>query len=161
MRLAPTQLLLVAMGAYLAVLIQIGVFGAWPLFGGQPHLIALGAVVFLVGGRLDLAAVWLLLGGGLIDLLLPVRFGVTLLPLATVYVILLLLQARSVEAPNWLGVVVLGVLLILGAELPVTIMTNQWRSLLSDLLVGGLILIPISWYLMRRLELRHRGLTVR
>jgi hypothetical protein len=149
------------LGAYLAVLVQVGVLGAWPLLGGQPHLIALGAVVFLVGGRLDLGAVWLLLGGGLIDLLLPTRFGFTLLPLVIVYGLLLLLQSRSIEAPNWLGVVALGLLLLVGSEMPLVILTGDWVLLLHDLVAGTLILIPIAWFLMRRLDLRRHGLIVR
>ena len=161
MRLGNPIPILIALGAYAAVLGQVGVLGSWPLLGGQPHLIALGAVVFLVGGRMDLGAIWMLVGGGLIDLLLPVRFGSTLLPLLVTYGLLTVLLTRSVETPNWIGTLVGGLILLVGTELPLVIITGAWVQLRNDLLAGTLILIPIARYLMHRLELRRHGLVVR
>ena len=152
---------IVALGAYLAVLIQISVLGSWPLFGAQPHLIALGSVVFLVGGRLDLAFIWILVGGGLYDLLLPLPFGWTILPLTLVYGALTLVLHRFFDAPTWLGILILGAALLLGAELPLTVRFSLWPQLLRDLLAGLFILASFAAVLVRRLELQRRGLEVR
>lgn len=152
----------VALAAYCAVLVQVGVFGAWPLLGGaQPHLIALGAVVFLVGGRLDLGLAWILVGGAFYDLLLPLRFGWTLLPLIVTYGILLLVLRRFFDAPTWIGTMALSTALLLGTELPVVIRFGLWQQLMLDMSVGFLIVSPFAAFLVRRLDLRRQGLTVR
>ncbi|MBI4185848.1 hypothetical protein HY524_02285 [Candidatus Berkelbacteria bacterium] len=152
--------LLVGLGAYGAVLLQVSVLGSWPLLGGQPNLIALGAAVFLVGGRLDLGLIWILVGGSWLDLLLPVRFGSTLLPLLLTFGLLRLLLTRFVESPSWIGTIVVGLLLLVGSEAVVVVQLGAWHQLLVDLVAGTILLMPIAWILMRQLSLRHHGLVV-
>lgn len=147
--------------AYLTVLVQIGLLAQWSPFGGQPHLIALGAVVFLVIGRTDIGLIWMVVGAGLIDLLLPVRFGITLVPLLLAYAGLSLALNRFVDAPSWLGTIVLGLLLVTATELPIAILAHNYQRLLPDLGLSVLLLLPLASLVTHPLRLRRLGLTIR
>lgn len=147
--------------AYLAVLAQVGILGAWPPFGAESHLIALGSAVWIVHNRPDLGVVWIVIGAGLIDWLLPVRFGTTLVPLLLAYAGLSLIVQRFVTAPSWPGTVVLGLILVLCTELPLIIISHEYRRLLPDLGLALLLLLPLSRLVTQPLRLRRLGLAVR
>ncbi len=151
----------IALLAYLTVVIQVGVLAQWPPFGAEPHLIALGATVFLVTDRSDLGLVWLLVGAGLIDLLLPVRFGVTLLPLMIAYAGLSVLLTRLIETPSWLGTIALGLALVLAAELPLALLVGKVGRLLPDLGLALLVLLPLASLVTGPLRLRRLGLVIK
>lgn len=151
----------IALLAYVTVLVQVGVLAEWPPFGAQPHLIALGTTVFLVIGRHDLGFVWMLIGAGLIDLLLPVRFGLTLVPLVAAYAVLSVILRRFVDEPSWLGTIALGLILLLAAELPLAIIYGGYRQLLPDLVLGLMLLLPVAALATHPLRLRRLGLSIR
>lgn len=151
----------IALLAYAVVLIQIGLLAEWPPFGAQPHLIALGAVVFLVIGRTDLGLIWMLVGAGLIDLLLPVRFGITLVPLLLAYAGLSLTLNRFVDAPSWLGTIAIGLLLVTATEAPLLVVAHSYARLIPDLGLSLLVLLPLASLVTHPLRLRRLGLTIR
>lgn len=137
------DLLVVSLGAYVAVLVQVGVLGAWPLLGGQPNLIALGSVVFLLLQRPILGLWWILIGGSLIDLLLPVRFGSTALLLVLAYIGLAVAIRRVAETlPWWMGVV-FSLLLLTASELPLVVYTRDWHQLLLDGGAALILMVPV------------------
>lgn len=153
--------LLIALFAYGVVLVQVGVLSQWPPFGAEPHLIAIGATIFLVNGRTDLGLVWMVVGAGLVDLLLPVRFGITLVPLLIGYAGINVMLNRLVEAPSWLGCLALGLVLTFVTELPLMIVGQAYGRLWRDLLLALLVLMPLASLAVRPLRLHRLGLTIK
>lgn len=149
------NLLSTAIAAYLTVVFQIGVLGNWPLLGGQPHLIALGSVIFLLTNRPKLGLYWILVGGVLVDLLLPIRFGFTLLPLLIAYGCVSVLLRSTFEAASWWSGLIVGIVLVFCTELPITIFTGNWHQLGFDLLAASIIMLPISTTLATKLTARR------
>lgn len=152
--------LMAAVGAYGAVLLQISVLATWPLFGGQPSLVAVGGAVFLMMRRPVLGLWWVVTGGVLVDLLLPARFGVTALPLVLSYIVSQSLLRWAIEGVGWWNSLVLGLFLLVSAHLPVTIMTGAWTQLLHDLAAGALLLLPISGFIASFLGPVQSGLRI-
>jgi hypothetical protein len=137
------ETILVVFGAYLTVLIQIGFLGAWPLIGGQPHLIALWSIIFPILHRPMLGFWWILIGSSLIDLLSPARFGSTLLPLMIAYIAVAYVTRRVTETPSWWMSVGFSLLLLLASELPLVFYTGSWHQLVLDLGAATIIMVPI------------------
>ena len=152
-----TEVLVVSIGAYLTVLVQVGLFGAWPLLGGQPHLIALGSVLFPLFHRPVLGLWWIVIGGSLVDLLLPAHFGSTAVPLLLAYLVVAYATRRVTETLSWWVSVALGMLLLLASELPLTLYTKDWRQLLLDLGAGLILMIPICTILAATGEASRSG----
>lgn len=137
------DILVVSIAAYIAVLVQVGVLGAWPLLGGQPHLIALGSVLFPLLHRSTLGFWWILIGGSLIDLLLPARFGSTVLPLLVAYLAVAYATRRVTETPPWWMSVVFSLCLLAASELPLVLYTKDWSQLLLDGGAALVLMVPI------------------
>jgi hypothetical protein len=137
------NVLLIIISAYLAVLVQVGIFGAWPLLGGQPNLIALGSIVFLFFHRPVLGLWWIVVGGSLIDLLTPARFGSTVLPLLVAYVGVAYATRRETETLSWWLSVVFSLLILLVTELPLTIYTQNWHQLALDVGAAIILMVPV------------------
>ena len=155
-----SALLMTGLAAYLTVVIQIGVLGNWPLFGGQPHLIALGSIVFLVMHRPTLGLVWILLGGGLIDFLLPARFGITLLPLLIAYSVVAFMTRSTIDTASWWGSALMGLVLVALTQLPLAFYTQAWHQLGFDLLAAVIFILPISTTMAARISSRRYHVTV-
>lgn len=135
--------LLVMMSAYVAVLVQVGIFGAWPLLGGQPNLIALGSIIFPLLHRPTLGLWWILIGGSLIDLLSPARFGSSLLPLTIAYIGIAYATRRETETPSWWLSVAFSLLMMIASELPLTVYTQNWHQLALDVGAAIILMVPV------------------
>lgn len=146
--------------AYCTVLLQIGVLGVWPIIGGQPHLIALGSAVFLMLHRPVTGLWWLIPGAACIDLLLPSRFGITLIPLFLGYVGVSVLLRWAIEGAAWWHTVLVGIVLVAVSELPLTILTAEWLQLALDLGASMLILLPLGIAIARLLGPVRTGLRI-
>ncbi|MBI2589698.1 hypothetical protein HYW32_01580 [Candidatus Berkelbacteria bacterium] len=143
------QWLIVALIAYITVLAQTGPLAAWPLMGGQPNLIALGALPFLVLGYAELGLGWILIGSALIDLILPLRFGSTFLPLLLVYSSLGIFLKREIQTPPWWGVILMALVLVATAELVLAWRQNAWEQFWLDLRAAGILSFLGAWPLLR------------
>ncbi len=125
--------------AVATVVVQVTALAAWPIFGGQPHLIAVGAALFLAFRRPADGLWWVLAGGALFDLLLPARVGTTLVPLLVAYLALAAAARWVVETYPWLGGIAAALVLLVATELPLAAMTGGWRQFGHDLAAGAAI----------------------
>lgn len=143
---------------YLATLLQIGLLGAWPLFGGTPNLLVLGSLFFLLSGNERHGLAWVAAGGVLLDLLLPSPFGLVVLPLVLSYGMAALALRRWLVQPTWFIAMLLGLVMLLVTELPLTIYAEGWLQLVRDLGAGFLLLVPVTWWLTWRALPTQHGL---
>ncbi|MEK7184021.1 MAG: hypothetical protein AAB701_00680 [Patescibacteria group bacterium] len=150
----------VVLAAYVSVLLQVGMLSAWPLFGGQPNLIAIGAAAFLMVNRPVLGLWWIVSGGILIDLLLPARFGITLLPLLVGYAACFTLLRWAIDIAAWWSTVLIGFVLLFVAELPLIFISGSSQQLPYDLLAGCIVLVPIGIILSYLLAPVRSGLRI-
>ena len=152
---------LIAILATLVVIIQVQLLGAWPVLGAQPHLIALGAVLFCALERFELGLVWILVGSLFVDSLLSARFGVTTMPLLIVYGSTTVLLRRYVhDVPIW-GYALLAIIFVGFTELPLTIGSqfDGWQ-LVRDAFVGALLILPLAVFATHQTSTRRAGLRI-
>lgn len=147
--------------AVLTVLFQVNVVAVWPIFGGVPHLIALGSVPFALLGGPTAGLTWVIAGATLIDLLLPAQFGVTLLPLLLVYGLMRLLVRHVVNTPTWWSISLLGVLAVAGTELILVLLTGDWFQYGRDLRAAIVFSVPMGLLAGQEVTTRHSGLRIR
>lgn len=147
--------------AILAVLLQVNVVAVWPVFGGVPHLIALGSVPFALLGGSPAGLTWVIVGAGFIDLLMPTRFGVTLVPLLLLYGLLRVLARHVVNTPTWWSITLLAVVVVAGTELILAIATGNWPQYGRDLLAAAVIAFPMGVFAGQVVTTRHSGLRIR
>ena len=150
-----------ALAAALVMQVQVNLLAVWPLAGGAPHLIAFGVVPFALLADLRAGLIWIIVGAGLLDLLLPVRFGVTLVPLLVVYGVIRLLARHVVNTPTWWSVAGLAVLAVGGTELLLAITTGNWRQYGRDLFAALILALPLGFLVGQTVTTRHSGLRIR
>lgn len=129
---------------YVLLIIQIHILGVWPLVGGQPHLIALVAPLFLILDRPTLGLAWCAIGGLTIDALSSVPLGTTTLPLLLSYGAAAHLTRRVIDLGTWWMVAILCLSFVLAAELPLGLIQHGWRQFGSDLTAAVLLAVPLG-----------------
>lgn len=139
----------VIIGAWLANLVQVSVLAHLNLFGGQPNLIAIGAVCFLLLGRTNLGLIWIYIGSGLFDALLG-TYGITTAPLLFAYGISYLLLRHIFNNLPWLATIIIGLILLGSSEVLIAIKYNAWVQYIKDLSFGLIILGPLTFYIKEK-----------
>lgn len=134
--------------AYLTVLLQTNVLSLGIIFGGQPNLIALLSVLFIITRRINVGIWWIFIGEGLIDLLLPTRFGFSLLPTLLGYGLIFMLFRYVINSPSPIIIIITGLLMVIAAESMLVASNQAWPQLINDL-GASLIIITIVMILGR------------
>lgn len=155
------EAIFVLVAAYLVYLLQISIFAAWPIFGGLPNLIALLSVFFIVLDRPILGFIWLIIGGVLIDLNLPLVIGVTVIPSIVTYYLAYLLTKRLFRNHDLILIIAMGSWILIGSELVLTIISRDWWQLVKDWRASLLILVPLAILVNRKLKPYQMGLKLR
>lgn len=155
------EAIFVLVAAYLVYLLQISIFAAWPIFGGLPNLIALLSVFFIVLDRPILGFIWLIIGGVLIDLNLPLVIGVTVIPSIVTYYLAYLLTKRLFRNHDLILIIAMGSWILIGSELFLTIISRDWWQLVKDWRASLLILVPLAILVNRKLKPYQMGLKLR
>lgn len=146
--------------AIIAVELQVNVLAVWPVWGGVPHLIALGSVPLAILGDLRNGLVWILVGAGVLDLLTPARFGITLVPLLVIYGLIRLLARHVMNTPTWWSITGLSVLAVLVTEVVLVITTGEWGQLGRDLRAAFILALPLGALVGQLVTSRHSGLRI-
>ncbi|MBI4032103.1 hypothetical protein HY374_00175 [Candidatus Berkelbacteria bacterium] len=150
-----------ALLALIIVEVQVNVLAVWPVLGGVPNLIALGSVPMALLSDFRSGLVWVLIGASLLDLLIPVRFGTTLIPLLVIYGLIRVLARHVVNTPTWWSVTGLALLAVGGTELPLALLVGNWPQYGRDLVAATLIAIPLGVIVAQAVTARHSGLWIR
>lgn len=147
--------------AILAVQLQANVFAVWPIAGGVPHLIALGSVPYALLGATRSGVLWVIVGAGLLDLLAPVRFGITLIPTLIGFALTRLLARHVVNTPTWWSIAGVSLLVVAVAELGLVLMTQDWLQYFRDLRAALFLVLPMGFLVDQVIGGRHSGLRLR
>ncbi len=140
------DILLISLAVWIANLAQITLLANLNLFGGQPNLIAIGAIIFLMFSKFNLGLIWIGVGGIMFDTLLG-AIGVTTLPLLIAYGLSYFLIRHLFNNLPWLISFLLGLFLLSASEIVLVFYYNHWEQLWRDLSFGGIILAPLTFYI--------------
>lgn len=143
--------------AYGIVLLQATVLSIWPLFGSQPHLIALTSLVFLVFNRPSWGLGCILVGSGLMDLWLPAWLGITLGPLLIAYGLVWWVFKKIINNLPWWALTLLGALMVAISEAWIVLLWGEWKQFSHDILVSALIGAPIFYWATQHRQMFNRG----
>ncbi len=152
---------LLGLALYGLLVIQVQVLGSWPLLGGQPHLVALSAPIFLCTNRAKLGLGWCVIGGLAIDALLLTPLGTTTLPLLAAYGFVVLLTRRAIDLGAWWTITLLAIGFVLSAQLPLAALQDGWSQLGWDGLAATVLAIPLGIIVASRGSDERQGLRVR
>lgn len=140
------DILLINLAAWATNLVQISVLANLNLFGGQPNLIAIGAIIFLMLGKFNSGLIWIASGGFIFDILLG-SLGATTLPLLASYVLAYFLVRHIFNDMPLLIALIIGLMLLSSSELVLALRYNNWEQFLKDLSFGALILLILIFTL--------------
>lgn len=84
-----------------AVLVQISLLPQLSFYGGTANLILLVIISLVLIKREKDAILWTIIGGTLLDLFSPIRFGVYLFILLIIYFLLTILIKKLLATPPW------------------------------------------------------------
>lgn len=143
------DILLIVLAAWLTNLVQISFLVNLSLFGGQPNLIAIGAIVFLMLGKFNAGLIWIASGGFIFDALLGAP-GITTLPLLAAYGLSYLLVRHLFNDMPILIALAVGLILLASSELILAFSYNNWEQFVKDLSFGVLILLILIFSLKEK-----------
>lgn len=86
----------------LAVILQTTLLPQIKLLGGMPNLVLLTVLTLIFINRFDEAIIWVIIGGILLDLTSPIRFGYYYFALLIIYFLIRLLIVRLFNNPSWI-----------------------------------------------------------
>ena len=137
---------------FLAAILQISLFPKISIFSALPNLIFLATMILIFTNREDEALIWAGLGGILLDLFSPVRFGIFLFPLLVIYFLTSILVKRIFTDPN---LIIAASFFFLGSiffDILWIFINPQWQIILINAIYNTIVGIIIYWLLRERLK---------
>lgn len=138
----------------LASILQISFMPSLSLWHSFPNLILIFTVILIFNGRNREALYWAAIGGIILDLFSPSRFGIYLISLLVIYFVISYLVKRFFSDPNFL--IAVGLFLISSAIFNIIfyIINPQWQIFLGDIIYNTIVGLIIYIALKNKLKVK-------